>query len=160
MQSNVDDVVMGKVTEEDAYALYASTKGHGSSNLWKCVTNSPSLQKSIDAQEATSTSKSAKTIDDSAEVEASEDTYVESILPINQHSSPDEQKVLEVCWNVLCDQLVFSLDGTVETATQVDPTRRNVISLTEQICDSLGFLSPVTLRFKTLMPELCKTKLG
>ena len=42
----------------------------------------------------------------------------------------------------------------------MDPTKRNVISLTGRIYDPLGFLSPVTIRFKTLMQELCKVKLG
>ena len=116
----VDDVVFGADTEEDAYALYVGSKGilsHGSFNLRKFVTNSTSLQKSIDAQEATPTlTASANTIGDHVEAEASEETYVESTLPINQHSCPDEQKVLRVRWNVPCDQLVFSLDGIGETA--------------------------------------------
>ena len=68
--------------------------------------------------------------------------------------------MLGVHWNVPCDQLVFSLDGIAETATRLDPTKRNVVSLIGQIYDPLGFLSPVTIRFKTLMQELCKTKLG
>ena len=38
--------------------------------------------------------------------------------------------------------------------------KRNVISVIGQIYDPLGFLSPVTIRFKTLMQELCKTKVG
>ena len=160
----VDDVILGADTEEDAYALYACSKeilSNGSFNLRKFVTNSSSLQKSIDAQETTSTStKTNKTVDNPVGVEESEDTYIESTLPVNHHSHPDEQKVLGVCWNVLRDQLVFSLDGILETATRLDPTKRHVVSLIGQIYDPLGFLSPVTIRFKTLMQELCKTKLG
>ena len=137
MQSiSVGDVVFGADTEV-AHALYVGSKGilsHGSFNLRKFVTNSTSLQKSIDAQEATPTlTTSANTIGDHVEIEASEETYVESTLPINQHSCPDEQKALGVCWNSPCDQLVFSLDGIVETAMRLDPTKRNVVSLTGQI---------------------------
>ena len=159
----VDDVVFGADTEEDARALYASSKEllrYGSFNLRKFVTNSPSLQKLIDANEATSSSeRSAKTNNDCVEVVESDETYVESILPIS-YSCPDEQKVLGVHWNVSCDQLVFNLDGIAETATHLDPTKRNVISLIGKFYDPLGFLSPVTIRFKTLMQELCKTNLG
>jgi hypothetical protein len=68
--------------------------------------------------------------------------------------------VLGVPWNVPRDQLVFSLDGVAETAKRLNPTKRNVISLIGQIYDPLGFLSPVTIRFKKLMQELCKTRLG
>lgn len=154
----VDDVVFGADTEEDANALYTNSKeilSHGSFNLRRFVTNFPSLQKSIASQEATPTSTTSdNTVGDPKR------PYVESTLPINQHSCPDEQKVLGVRWNVPCDQLVFSLDGIAQTATQLDPTRRNVVSLIRQIYDPLGFLSPVTIRFKTLMQELCKAKRG
>ena len=160
----VDDMVFGADTDKDAYTLYASSKeilGHGSFNLRKFVTNSPTLQNSIDAQEAIPKSKiSANTADEPVAVEASEETYVESTLPLTIHSCPDEQKVLGVRWNVKHDQLVISLDGIVETAAQVDPTKRNVISVIGQIYDPLGFLSPVTIQFKKLMQELCKVKLG
>ena len=93
----VDDVDFG-ADAEDAHALYASSKEiltHGSFKLCKFVTNPPSLQKWIDAQEATPTlTTSAKTIGDPVEVEASEETYVETTLPVNRHSCPDKQKVL------------------------------------------------------------------
>ena len=57
----------------------------------KFVTNPPSLQKWIDAQEATPTlTTSAKTIGDPVEVEASEETYVETTLPVNRHSCQTE----------------------------------------------------------------------
>ena len=80
----VDDVDFGADTE-DARALYASSREIF--NLRKFVTNSPSLQKWFDAQEATPTSTtSAKTIGDPVEVKGevlSEETYVETTLPVN-----------------------------------------------------------------------------
>ena len=83
----VDDVVFGADTEEDARDLYVSSKemlSHGSFNLRKFVTNSPSLQRSIDAREATPTLiRSTKTTGDPTEVEASEESYIETTLPIN-----------------------------------------------------------------------------
>ena len=160
MQSTyVDDIVFGADTEENAYALYIGAKeilSHGSFNLRKFMTNSPTLQKLMDAQEATSRSITAG----EREVKAAEETYAESTLPINQSSLPDDQKVLGVRWDVPSDQLVFSLDGIVKTAMQIKLTKRNVVSVISQIYDPLGFLSPVTILFKTLMQELCKFKLG
>ena len=89
------------------------------------MTNSPTLQKLMDAQEATSRLITAG----EQEVKAAEEMYAESTLPINQSSLPDDQKVLGV-------------------------------SVIGQIYDPLGFLSPVTILFKTLMQELCKFKLS
>ena len=80
----------------------------------------------------------------SVSIEASEETYVESMLP-TPCSLPDEQRVLGVRRNVKRDQLVISLDAVVKTAAQVDPTKRNVISVIGQIYDPLGFLSPATI---------------
>ena len=148
----VDDAVCGADTEEDAFTLYASSKevlSHGSFNLRKFVTNSPTLQKSIDSKETIPMSRTNTEHD--VTVEASEETYVESTLPITHYSCPNEQKVLGVRCNVTHDQLVISLDGMVETAAQVDPTKRNVVSLIGQIYDPLGFISPVTIQFKKLM---------
>lgn len=39
-------------------------------------------------------------------------------------------------------------------------TKRNVVSLIEEIYDPLGFLSPIIVQFKRFMRELCKVKLG
>ena len=89
-----------------------------------------------------------------------EATYAESTLPANVTKCPAEQKVLGVPWDIANDQLVFSLGAMLEGATIVAPTKRAVISLIGRIYDPLGFLSPVTVRFKILMQELCKHRLG
>ena len=159
----VDDVIFGADTEEDAYTLYANSKemlGHGSFNLRKFKTNLPSLQKLIDMQEAAFVAKKSTSARSNSGVEETEETYVQSTLPANQQTSPNAQKVLGVSWDVAQDQLIFNLEGIIQTAQQLDPTKRNVISLIGQIYDPLGFLSPVTIRFKKLMQELCKVKLG
>lgn len=68
--------------------------------------------------------------------------------------------MLGVRWNVAFDQVVFSLNTLLEDCVVVNPTKRVVISLIGCIYDPLGFLSPVTIRFKILMQELCRSKLG
>ena len=50
----VDDVIFGADTEAEAHELYRSSKevmSNGQFNLRKFVTNTPSLQSSINAQE-------------------------------------------------------------------------------------------------------------
>ena len=81
-------------------------------------------------------------------------------LSTSSNKHPTEQKVLGVRWNVSLDQLVFSLEAMLEATTTAEPTKRVMISLIGRIYDPLGFLSPVTVRFKLLMQELCKNKLG
>ena len=159
----VDDVVFGTDIEEKAYTLYANSKQilhHGSFNLQKFMTNIPSLQESIDAQETAFATRRNATTSKEAGVEESEEMYVQSTLPINQRTSPNEKKVLGVPWNVAHDRLIFNLKGIPHTALHLDPTKRNVVSLIGQIYDPLGFLSPVMIRVNVLMQELCNAKLG
>ena len=52
--------------------------------------------------------------------EVFEESYTESTLPFSTYSCPEKHKVLRVQWNVAQDQLLISLDGIVETTTQVD----------------------------------------
>ena len=89
-----------------------------------------------------------------------EETYAEATLPTGMNKHPAEHKVLGIRWNTTLDQLVFSLDAMLEESVVARPTKRIVISLISRIYDPLGFLSPVTVRFKILMQELCKNKLG
>ena len=87
-------------------------------------------------------------------------TYVDATLSPDQLTLPAEHKVLGVCWNVQPDQLIFELSTIAETTTTLFPTKRRVISLIGHFYDPLGFLSPITIRFKALIQELCKTQVN
>ena len=52
---------------------------------------------------------------------------------------------------------MFSLDAMLEVSTAMEPTKSSLIG---QTYDPLGFLSSVTVCFKILIQELCKSKLG
>jgi hypothetical protein len=160
----VDDLVCGANSEEEAYVLYADSKeilSHGSFNLRKFVSNSQLLQKRINDQEASSRLiQSSKTPVNPAGIEVSEETFVEATLPTNQSGGPGEQKVLGVRWEVSRDQLTFDLSGVAAMAKNLDPTKRNVISIIGQIYDPLGFLSPVTIMLKMLMQESFKGEIA
>ena len=75
----------------------------------KFTTNLPSLQESIDAQEAAFAASGNINTSIEPRVEGSEETHVQSILPI--------------------DQLNFNFKGIAHTALHLDPTKRNVVSL-------------------------------
>ncbi len=152
-------VVCGADREHEAHMLYARSKeilSHGSFNLRKFTTNATALQTLVDVQEATR--KQANPCD----VAQADESYVEATLPTGPTKHPEEQKVLG--WNVsldqLLDQLLFRFDAVTDSGIPVRPTKRMVISLIGRIYDPLGFLAPVTIRFKVLMQELCKNKLG
>ena len=58
-------------------------------------------------------------------------------------------KVLGVSWDPGDDTLAFDLSELSSTATGLHPTKRNTVSLIGRFYDPLGYLSPVTIRFKT-----------
>lgn len=43
--------------------------------------------------------------------------------------------------------------------SKLDPTKRSIVGVTSRVYDPVGFVSPVTIRFKVLFQELCKAKL-
>ena len=163
MQSTyVDDVVAGANSEDEAYTLYTASKeilSHASFNLRKFVTNSPTLQDRVDSEDVQS-KDGTNSQAEFTKVEALEETYVEATLPAEPCCRAGEQKVLGVRWNVHLDQLIFEFSGIAGIAMSLSPTKRNVISLIGRFYDPLGFLSPVTIRFKVFMQELCKSKLS
>lgn len=162
MQSTyVDDVVSGADDEEQAYEFYRGSKSlllDGSFNLRKFVSNS-SLQAKIDQSEAANQTKSLVK-QSLTKAEPFDETYVESTMPIEVAAHPEEQRVLGVCWNVVTNRLVFDFQEIAKVAKDLSPTKRNEISVIGRFYDPLGFLSPVTIRFKIFMQELCKFKLS
>lgn len=100
------------------------------------VSSWPILQNGIDDQEVIPTLRT--NTETTVAIKASEETYMESILPIFTQSYPNKHKVLGVFWNVAQDP-VHNRPGW--GAAQMDPTKRNVISLIRQIHDPLKFLS-------------------
>ena len=54
----------------------------------------------------------------------------------------------------------FDVSSLAQVATESQPTKRNVVSLVGRFYNPLGFLSPITIRFKILFQRLCRNKLG
>lgn len=157
----VDDIVCGADQEDEAYALYTNSKeilSHGHFNLRKFTTNAVSLQALVDSQE--DTYKSPQSGKSDVTVIETDETYVDSTLSTGSNKHLTEHKVLGIRWSVPLDQLLFNLDALLEEPVSLEPTKREVISLIGRIYDPLGVLSPVTVCFKILMQELCKSKLG
>ena len=70
-----------------------------------------------------------------------------------------EVKVLSVTWNPHNDSLVFDLSDLSIAADNLQPTKRNLVGLIGRIYDPLGFLAPITIKYKILFQKLCQSKL-
>ena len=64
-----------------------------------------------------------------------------------------------VCWNVHSDRFIFNLSDIARLTTDLEPTKRNVVSLVGRFYDPLGIVAPVTIRFKMLIQEICESKI-
>ncbi|XP_037932497.1 uncharacterized protein LOC119667279 [Teleopsis dalmanni] len=69
------------------------------------------------------------------------------------------QKVLGVLWNIYEDNLFINLDHCIEISRNLRPTKRNVLKIMAGVYDPLGFLSPFTVKIKTLLQRIWKENL-
>ena len=148
----VDDVVFGAEDEEGAYKLYHESKEimrEGSFNLRKFTTSCPSLQARIDQEEG---------LDATTRSSDSLETFAKTTLGGNPPEKGSEQKILGVSWNTHSDSLVFDVRELVERAVKLEPTKRNIISMIGRFYDPLGAVSPVIIKFKILMQEICESQ--
>ena len=58
------------------------------------------------------------------------------------------------------DALIFDLTEIANFARDLEPTKRNVVSVAAKFYDPFGFLSPVVIEFKLFFQELCRMKIG
>jgi len=145
----VDDLVCGGNNDDDAYEHYSFAKdilSQASFNLRKFVTSSRTLRERVSEE-----------VNPANRFSGSDVTYVDATLSPDQPVLPEEHKVLGVRWNVHSDQLIFELSSVAASTIGVVPTKRRAVSLIGRFYDPLGFLSPITIRFKVMIQELCKT---
>ena len=87
-------------------------------------------------------------------------TYVKSMLGTIEEKNSSDSKVLGVRWNPMKDALIFDLNEIANFARDLEPTKRNVVSVAAKFYDPFGFLSPVVIEFKLFFQELCRMKIG
>ena len=153
----VDDVIFGVSDKDSAYKLYTSSKSilkYASFNLCKFTTNSTSLQERIDKAEGEIIMES-----NDPQIMDLDETYVKYTLGATQQPQRGEQKILGVRWDASSDQILLDFNDISKMAANLEPTKRNVVSLVGRFYDPLGFIAPVTIRFKILFQELCESKI-
>lgn len=152
----MDDIAAGADTEGHAYKLYSDSKTmfkEGGFNLRKFVTNSSDLQRKIDENEH---STQLPPTDHS---QNDEELYTKLTLGTTQKVRTGETKVLGVRWNPATDSLIFDFSDVASQVVNLEPTKRHVVGAASRFYDPLGFVSPVTIRFKVLFQELCEAKI-
>ena len=135
----------------------------GGFNLRKFMSNSSQLTERIQQNEAcisapaistnTDQMKSPSDLSKGDSVIEEDKTYAKSMVGTTEESSGAEQKVLGVRWNFVSDHFVFDLREIATLARNIEPTKRNVISVTAEFYDPMGFLSPIITEFKIFLQE-------
>ena len=154
----VDDISFGAESDDRAFELFDKSKNllaRGGFNLRKFVTNSEGLQERINQREPCT--DSIENIKDTR-VTAEDTTYAKDTL--GSVLFQGEHKVLGVTWRPVEDHLVFDLGSVASHVRELEPTKRNIVGIATRFYDPLGFVSPITIRFKMLFQELCQNKVG
>ena len=149
----VDDIVTSLKTEEQAYEFYVDAKAllkTGAFNLRKFSTNLSSLQDRVDSEE------SGYPVSPSGTTES----FSQAKVSGTQKIGDGDQRVLGINWRVSSDQIVYSFDELASQAQDLEPTKRNVVSLIGRFYDPLGFIAPIVVRYKVFMQTLCEAKIG
>ena len=165
----VDDLSSGAADNNAAYELYLKCKlrlAEGGFNLRKFMSNSGQLIERIQQNEAHISApaisanndhmRSPSDLSKEDSVIEEDKTYAKSMLGTTEETSGAEQKVLGVRWNFVSDQFVLDLREIATLARKIEPSKRNVVSVTAKFYDPLGFLSPIITEFKIFFQELCK----
>ena len=173
----MDDLSSGAPDINTGHELYLKSKlrfAGGGFNLRKFVSNSPELTNRIQCNESRYSRSDAGTSSKAAEPKSvqppraypernvvSEDkTYVKSMLGTIEEKNSSDSKVLGVRWNPMKDALIFDLTKIANFARDLEPTKRNVVSVATKFYYPFGFLSQVVIEFKLFLQELCRMKIG
>ena len=96
----------------------------------------------------------------SGDLVADDESFADIILGSSEVAKEkDEDKVLGLIWNSSTDSFLFRLDGLVDLASSLKPTKRNLLKIVAKRFDPMGLLSPIIIPMKCLFRELCTSKL-
>ena len=154
----VDDLSPGAPESDTGYELYLKSKvrlAEGGFNLRKFVSNSAELMERIQCNESSISNpvtpenivkpehtQSSQDLPEKDVVTEEDKTYAKSMLGAAEDTTSAEQKVLGVRWNFVKDTFVFELREMASLARDIDPTKRNVVSIAAKFYRPTGV--PVT----------------
>ena len=152
----VDDLIFGAKTEDEALELFTKARlclDKAGFTLRKFVSNSLNLQTLVLPQEHQAQ------VPGRVSVACEDESYTKNTLG-ERLDHPEYIKVLGLKWKPMDDSLICDLSNLYQAASELKPTKRNVIGLSARVYDPLGFLSPLTVCFKLLFQDICVAKLN
>ena len=121
----------------------------------KWSSNSPQLMKRIKSHEGTTELSGSG----NSSVKEDDQSHTDCTLGVGHVlNEAEEHKVLGIIWNYSSDQLSIDLNKVIENAKLLPPTKRSVLKVVAQVCDPLGWISPVVITMKILFQKLCMDK--
>ena len=72
----------------------------------------------------------------------------------------NEQTILGILWDKIEDNLVFRLDDISKNATNVVPTKKNILSVISTIYGPVAYLQPFITHLKILFKKICKLNIN
>lgn len=158
----VDDVSLGSTDVDATYELYLKSKtrlAEAGFKLRKFVTNSSDLYRQIQLNEQLESVCNHDTTTDQ-ETREDDQSYAKNTLGLRSDEIRKGHKILGIQWCFDRDVFSFDIGEVSRLLSQVEPTKRNVVSMSAKFYDPLGIVSPVTILFKIFFQQLCKAKIG
>ena len=151
----LDDLVSGSVNDQTTFNLYEKSKNImavGGFNLRKWNSNSKNLMEHI--------AKAEEEVDRQQQNHQStmteeDEFYAEYRVGPYTHKDDNSVKLLGINWNTESDKFLFDLSELTCEAKSLPVSKRTFLKLTAKIFDSLGLLSPFTIKMKMMFQVLC-----
>ena len=167
--SIVNDITTGDQDDNGAYQLYVKTKSRlaeggfnvrifvSISNNFVCKVeeNERLLKKSYQGTQISAPEENSETVVEEDESYAKSATHSPDTLSATE-------KVLRFQWNKEEDKMVLDLNEVAEDSSlgELSPTKRDAAWTMSKIYDSVGFITPLTVKMKLFCQSLCKKKKG
>ena len=129
----VDDLIFGAKTEDEALELFTKARlclDKAGFTLRKFVSNSLNLQTLVSPQEHQAQ------VPGRVSVACEDESYTKNTLG-ERLDHPEYIKVLGVKWKPMDDTLICDLSNLYQAASELKPTKRNVIGLSARVYDPL-----------------------
>ena len=156
---DVDDLASGSDSTESALTLAKKIKTRlleGGFNMRKWLSNSKELMSVFESDPQFSSESPHQQSESRSPMTEEDQGYSKSSFDSQQLDS--HPRVLGQLWNPETDSLIMIFCAALKNVETNVITKGSILSVAAKIYDPLGLISPVTLRFKQMFRELCKSK--
>ena len=151
----MNDFAGGAHTDSQAFEVYTSSReimNFGDFTLRKWNSNSREVRERI-AKEQTATASNVGSVDTSNDPIITENAVLPPSTP-PKSKEITQVKILGLNWDVHTDELKRDTTELIAYAKSLPITKRSVLKISVKIFDTLGLLSPFTIKMKILFQIL------